>query len=589
MILEKIYSEPAGLFQEIIFKKGVNFIYGKKDSKDSKKSLNGIGKSLILDIIDYCLCSNMSERLKLAQQKEALGLSQYSAVLEFRVGAAKYVIKRSFAKTSEITLTDQGEESTYTLAEAKKFLCDLIFRDSGYEGKYSNSWFRDLIAFFLKIQQWKKGDFVDPITYRDVKRYSGIKLLPFHLFFMGIDNTLSYKNVELKSTQNAKDSALVEVKKFIEETYELGDISEAVNELDRIRRETKSLEEKVRSFKLADQYENAEISSNELTSKIKALLYENYADRAKLKSYSESYQINIEFSSRQISKIYGELNEALGLQVKKTLDEAIAFKETLSKSRQEFLKEETAVLINAIRKRDAEITNLEKQRAEIFKFLEAKEAIKDLSEAYLQLSKKQERITDLSGKVGLHTALVKEQAELRAEDAKLYAEVVNFVEQIRPQESALRAIFNEIYNAIYTEYKDQAKFSIVANQKKDQKIDINITFPSYLSKGKNNGRTLIYDLTLLINAIRSQAHLPRFLIHDGVFDGMDPAHFVHLYQYVENIAKDVDLQYIVTLNEGGVLSDEKFGDGAEELTSQRIEEEAILTLTPEKKLFGGDF
>jgi len=587
MILEKIYSEPMGLFPEVTFKNGINFIFGKKDTEDSKKSLNGIGKSLLVDIIDYCLCANLSERLRAAKAKKEINLQGYSVILIFRVNSSKVYIKRSFDKTGEVTLVFNGQEQRYKISEAKEVLCDLIFHDAGYEGIYSSAWLRKLIPFFIKTQPPKRDNFSDPISYqRDSKI---MELMQFHLFLLGIDNTLSCRNYELKSNLKLKNSAVREVKKFIEETYGLKNISDASNELDKTTRETKVLEGKIKEFKLAEQYKDAESSSNELTDQIKKLIYANYSDSTKLKTYNDSYKIGVDFNVQQISKIYGGLSETLGVQVSKTLEEAIAFKKELAKSRQSFLREEVLALEEAIKRRNTEIEKLEEDRSKIFIFLEAKEAIRDLSEAYLQLSRKQEAINDLSGKIGLHTALIKEQAELKTEDAKLYSEIVNFIDGIQARESEIRAIFAEIYNSIYIEFKDQSSFSISGNDRKDQKIEINIHFPSDLSKGKNQGRTLVYDLAVVIQAMKEQRNIPRFLIHDGIFDGIDKAHFVHLYKYLQRITKNLDFQYIVTLNEEGVLNDATFGEGAHELTSQRIEQESIIVLTPDNKLFKKDF
>jgi len=587
MILKKIYSEPTGLFPEVTFKKGVNFIFGKKDAKNSKKSLNGIGKSLFLDILDFCLCSNLSERLKRAKDKKIIELSKYVAVLEFDVCDKTYVIKRSFDKTGNLSLNSGDGDRLYKISEAKELLCDLIFKDDSYNGKYYSQWFRKLIPFFVKIQPPKKENFSDPLSYiQDVKI---MELMQFHLLFLGIDNTLSHKNFQIKSDLKSKGNAIDGVRKYIEETYGLKNISDASNELDKLSRETKSLENKIKDFKLADQYKDSEQSSNILTSKIKNLIYSNYTDDIKLKSYRESSKINIDFDVQQIAKIYGDINEILGQNVKRTLEDAISFKKNLAKSREEFLKEEIEILVKTIKERNEEIKGLEEERAKIFKFLEAKEAIKDLSEAFLQLSGKQEKINELSGRIGLHTALVKEQAELKMEDAKLYSEIVNFVESIRSNESEIRAIFADIYNSIYIDYKDQSKFSILTNDRKDQKIEISIKFPSDLSKGKNQGRTLVYDLAVLFLGIKSSRNLPRFLVHDGIFDGMDKAHFVHLCGYLQGLSNSQDFQYIVTLNEEGILSDKNFGQGAENLTSQKIEQEAVLVLTPEKKLFNEDF
>ena len=121
----------------------------------------------------------------------------------------------------------------------------------------------------------------------------------------------------------------------------------------------------------------------------------------------------------------------------------------------------------------------------------------------------------------------------------------------------------------------------------DAVVNIEITFPAMYSKGKNQGRTLVFDLAVLINSIKNNYPGPKFLVHDGIFDGVDKAHFVSLYKYLEDLKTKMRFQYIVTLNEEGTLS-EKFGD-VDELSPKGIKSKAISILTAKKKLFGKDF
>ncbi|MBU0473119.1 MAG: DUF2326 domain-containing protein [Bacteroidetes bacterium] len=96
------------------------------------------------------------------------------------------------------------------------------------------------------------------------------------------------------------------------------------------------------------------------------------------------------------------------------------------------------------------------------------------------------------------------------------------------------------------------------------------------------------DLSILFHAIDNNIKMPRFLIHDGIFDGMDKAHFISVIKYLdEQKSLGKKFQYILALNEEGDLKD-NFGD-ADLVTTQKIEDEAILTLTPSKHLFETDF
>ena len=124
---------------------------------------------------------------------------------------------------------------------------------------------------------------------------------------------------------------------------------------------------------------------------------------------------------------------------------------------------------------------------------------------------------------------------------------------------------------------------------KDAMFKFNIlTNTKMFSRGRNQVRTLIYDLAVLFHAIDNNINMPRFLIHDGIFDGMDKAHFIKLVEYLEEQkSQGKKFQYILSLNEEGELK-ENFGD-ADLVTTQKIEDESILTLTQNKHLFKSDF
>lgn len=584
MFLKRLYSEPEGLFPAINFKNGVNFIFAKKEKDtDTKKSLNGVGKTLLLDLLDYCLLSSETKLIKSAKVNN--NLKESIVVLEFVVDGKDYIIKRSFAEPNKnILFGAKNSPSNYSsIDDVKDILCDLIFKNADYKGKYSNKWLRKLIPFFIKKQSTKYDSFSDPIKY--IKEVSEAELVQYHLLLMDIDNTFFYQNNNLQSELKKKSPAIREVRDLVQDTYGLRDISHAESEIDKLHVQVGKLESNIKQFKLADQYEDVEKQSNQLTLQIKDLWFQNFSDRKKVESYRDSFHLNDDLSVRKVGRMYKELNELLAEKIEKTLEEAVTFRKQIVQSRKDFLKTEINDLEDGTKKREIKIKELEERRAELFRFLEAKNAISDLSEAYLELSKKREELNDLSGKIKLYQDLKKEEADLKQEEAKLYVEIVSFIQKIQKSLSEFRQEFFNVHDAIYVENKDRSSFSLTASEKKDSKINIDVSLPADLSKGKNQGRTLIYDLAILFHAIKKGVHTPRFLIHDGIFDGMDKAHFVHLYEYLEKLSSSgIKFQYLITLNEEGTLN-ENFGN-AEKVTPEKIAEEAVITLTPTKTLFG---
>ncbi len=586
MYLKKIYLDPIGLFEPVIFKNGVNFIFGKKDKKsDSKKSLNGIGKSTFLDLIDFCLLSeygNKNNRLKSAGKI----LLNHSAILEFEIDNKDYFIKRSFGNPNKDIEFGEvgGETSLFTLSDLKIKICDLTFGRDDYKGKYNAGWYRSLISFFLKIQKPKSEKFLDPIAYIPQKSLSLLNI--FHLFLLNIDNTLLVKNFDIQDNLKKKEPAIRELKKLVEETFDIKNIEDSKERVEKTKRDIDLLDKNIQKFQLAGQYKGAEEEANLLTEKIKNLWSANYIDRQKISSYKESFSVKDDLDSgeiRKIESIYKEFSELLATNIKKTLTQAVDFRKKIASSHKKFIIEEINKIEKDIISRSTEISEAEEVRSRLFEFLSAKEAIKDLTEAFYSLSEKKKVLSDLEAQINTYDKLDYERIELEIEEKKLEKQIKSFVNDIQSAVAKISLTFSEIYNSIYVQSKDPL-FTINEYLKSDAKIEIKTVFPAMFSKGKNQGRTLVYDLMILFNAINENMNFPRFLIHDGIFDGMDKAHFVYLYNYLENKKNNVKFQYIITLNEEGTLN-ENFGP-ADSVNPDKIENEAILCLTPSKKLIG---
>lgn len=591
MFLRKLYSEPEDLFEEIEFVDGVNFIFGKKDNiGDKKRSMNGIGKSTLLDLIDFCLLASFSKdhssRLYSAKEKELL--TGYYIVLNFEIDKKLFVIKRSFDKPNEVLFGHDGKLETYTCNDLKLVLCDLIFKNEGYTGTYSDRWLRPLLLFFLKIQKHRREKFLDPVKY--IKDASVSELNQYHFFLMGIDNTLLTQNYNIQENLKQKIPALREVKRLVEETYMVKDIADSRNEIDKINREIEKLELAIKQFHLADQYKDAETEANLITGEIKDVWYQNYSDRRKVNTYKESYELDTSLTAsdiRKIESLYKELSTLLAGNIKKTLDQAINYRQQLAFSRKEFIAGEIKNLEDQILNRETSIEDLSRRRAELFGFLETREAIKDLTEAFYALSGKKKVVSDLEAKLKTYDTFELEKLDLQKEEKALEIEIKKFISEIqKSQVPEISKIFLEIYNAIYPQSKDPL-FSINDKLDTDAKVEIRIEFPAMYSKGKNQGRILVYDLAVLFHAIQKKINCPRFLIHDGIFDGIDKAHLVHLYEFLETKKTSIRFQYIITLNEEGTLN-ESFG-AADKVNPERIVEEAIKVLSPSKKLFKVEF
>ena len=346
MYLERLYTEPQ-IFEPVEFKPGINFIFGKKEkSTQSKKSLNNIGKSTFLDLLDFALLSNFNKsnkRLFAAYNKGYL--KEKTVVLEFKIGNTEYTIKRSFdTPNKEILFSSNNIKfAPYNLKDLKTELCNIIFKKENYSGYFSDQWLRKLIPFFLKIHKYKKEAFTDPLRY--IKEINETELNQYHLFLMDINNTISHENFKHQNALKNIEPAIKGIKAFFEEKYDLSlsDAKQATitSNLNKLQREYEELDKAIRSFKLQESYAVDEKKADEYTAKIKELWFENYSDKKRIDSYDNSVKFDdTKIQTRKIEQLYKEFNILLAENVKKTLDETIKFKKDLINSRKEFISNE---------------------------------------------------------------------------------------------------------------------------------------------------------------------------------------------------------------------------------------------------------
>lgn len=586
MYLLRLYSEPIGLFDSVEFKNGVNFIYGKKEKLTPKNSINSIGKSTFLDLLDFCLLSSYQKAHNARLFAANSILSGYEYVLEFEVDEIKYIIKRNVDENRRIKFGNPNNLQEYDIDSLKRILGELVFYRKDYIGKFFPTWYRSLISFYLKVQKFKREQFNDPIKY--VKDMSEVEINVYQLYLLGLDNTFAYENFKTKTDLKKILPAIKQIESLLKEKYDLQSLNETNQNINKLRYEIKKLESAIASFRLSTEYEDVEKEANILTQTIKDNWYQNFVDKKRIEAYKESYSATENISITRIKNIYEELSVEFALQVKKTLEEAVQFRKKLSHNRKSFLEEEIKLLTELIEKRDEEINLLETKRAQLFSFLSAKEAIKDLTEAFGIISEKKSQLSDLESNTKILNELILEKNQIEAKQKTIDNQIFEYVTNLGIKIENLYEIFTDVYNSIYVNLQNMSGFSIDYNKRKDKLIDISITMPDMYGKGKNAGRTLVYDLFLLLNSFKFSHNFPRFLVHDGIFDGVDKAHFIATYEFIEKIANSgTKIQYITTINEEGTLS-EKFGN-SDKVTPDRIEEEAILVLSSQTKLFNKDF
>ncbi|MBU0894663.1 MAG: DUF2326 domain-containing protein [Nanoarchaeota archaeon] len=553
MFLKEIYSEPEGLFDKVKFKKGINIISGQQVKQEGEKpSLNSIGKSTLISLIDFCLLSKFDKKHKLYKAKEFM--DAYKIVLKVEIMKENYIIKRGTELDKKIVFFKEGEkEKEMVLDDVKRILFKKMFPSSDYSGVSEDKWFRTIVS--LMIRNEKKG-FDDPIEYIPEVRRKESTI--YHLMLMDIDNTLAVKNYDFIQEIDKRKKELDGIQNTIEKQY--GKIESINNQLDKLGKEIKSAGEAQNKFRLEESYKEEEGRADELTKQIKQLILQNNTLRELLGNYKDSYKLEVDVDPKKITSVYEEINKDLGIALKKTLEQAIEFKAKLIESRKDFIKTKVGEIEETLSKNSEKITELDMERSKIFSFLKNKEAIKDLKELFDLISEKKDKYNDLKGKISLIEDINEDYLNKKTQYSKLQEEINEFLKNIKAKISSLREIYNEVYDSLYTSKEKEGFFDIIFDKGKQAKIFIIASSQDADGFGKNRGCILVYDLTLLFNIAKNNLPYPRFWIHDGVFNGMYKNQFVSTMNLLNKKSATIDFQYIITLNEDEeTIGDKKFG------------------------------
>ncbi|MEW6652268.1 MAG: DUF2326 domain-containing protein [Bacteroidota bacterium] len=585
MKLKKLYTIPTQLFDTVIFHDGINFIFGIKD--DTDESLNGIGKSLLLDFLDFTLLGsftlNNNSRLNRAYDKA--NLKGHSAVLEFEIGKTIYVLTRSFDNPQTVFLSkNRGVAKDYSIKKIQEILFPIVY-SSNYKGAYDISWLRRITKFFLKIQKMSDQKFTDPIKF---SANPEIELNQYHLFLWNLDNTLASLNFSINKQIDDNKKLVSLTKQFMKDKFETDDFTAAQKKISELQKLITKYQHQINDFNLKDGYDELESRLNEITSLIKSITLLNVADQLKIQDLDHSLKQDDKVNIEYVSAIYEEFGSLLAEGIKKTLEEAKEFRKLVFDSRDDFVKFQKSQLLLKIDNRNNDKDELTNEQQQIMKTLSQLNALPDFKSVFKKHAELVAKKSELQSKINMFRELNKDINKLKSEDKELLNKVDDFISDNSDQIENITSRIKDIYTAIFGALDSPNIFEITKNTE-EQKLKINVLPDDVYSNGKNQGRTLVYDLALLFNAIDQNISCPRFLVHDGIFDSLDKSHFISLFQLCEQKLKEKkNFQYIVTLNEQGTF-DERFGEKDKLVTREMILNKSIAVLSPSKKLLKMDF
>lgn len=540
-------SANKSSFRRVEFKAGLNLVLAdRSDTSTDKDTTNALGKSTLIEIIDFCLGNGARAGSGLCIE----ALKGWVFNLDITVGGNRVQVSRSTGQHGFISVS--GPTTGWPIQPAMNKKLDsrgfdvkdwrhvlgwafFGFLAKNYTAEYQPSP-RSLISYFIRNQP---AAYVEPFKHFGVQKTWDIQL--HNAFLLGLDWTKASSWQVLKDQKQAID-ALKDAIKTGAIDIQLGTLGELEAERvqleDKVERERESLS----SFKVHPQYREIQDRADALTTRIHDLTNASMVDRRRLARYSASLETEQSPEEGRLEELYREAGVSFPDAIKRTLDDARVFHRQIVENRQHFIASEMDRLRIRLSDADIEMVRLTEERAEILSMLAGQGALEELTALQERHSVTKEKLEAVKNRILQLRQMTARRDEIKVATVELRKSTeVDYEERRAIWTNALR-LFSDNSEALY---KVPGRLMIDIS---DTGYKFGVEIPGSPSEGIGKMKIFCYDL-MLITFLRQRGFGLDFLIHDStIFDGVDPRQRAHAIERAAELSERHGFQYICAIN-----------------------------------------
>lgn len=524
-------SEPT--FKTIFFNKtGASFILAKQDNpeqSDKSKTYNGVGKSLLVSLIDFCLGTKTGSKITKSLQ---LTLPDWHFILDVEIGNRSYTIVRHTNIPKYIDLNDEELTLNDFCSKLEKLCFDI-------PPKFQYLSFRSLLPFFIRPSKQSYISYDDP-----TKAGTPYQKQLYNAFLLGLDVTFSQTKMLLKKQiddteklyKNIKNDPIL--KQFFEgykdSSLALADLNEKIE----------TLELDLQKFEVADDYYQIKQEADAVKNNLDKTQNKIKLRSINIDSINQSLKISSDVNRNDIQKIYDESKLVFHSDVEKKLIDLEKFYQDLTINRTKRLQSQKHEIISELKELEAQFTNLKEELDSHMKFLNAHQALDVFTKMSSRLAEFQQNREKLQGYEKLQHDYEQKKTSLKKEMILQSEETSTYLDQVKNDINEITEDFRVLVKRFYP--NALAGITVRNNDKKNQiRYDIEAKIQSDSSDGINRVKLFCYDLTLLTHGSN---HFMDFMFHDSrLFSDIDEVHCNVLFEIVKT--KFTDKQYIASINQ----------------------------------------
>lgn len=548
---------------------GLTLIVGTKTDPSDKSrhhSTNGVGKSLLIYLISFCLGSDSNRQLK-----EKLPDWEFTLTFEH-----KHTL-RTVARSTN----NQG----YLMVDGQKTALRAFNKAMGLEffgiiESTKELTFRLLMRLFLR--QGKSAYISEAVTFANEKQFQS-QLRGSYLF--GLDENFPLRKLELRQEWDKVESIRLQLQKdsFLRDYFQGN--RDASLELADLDDHIVSLKKKVSKFKIAENYDlmagEAEAarrdwqrSRNELNSLESSLL-----------QIEASLSVQPEITTDTIQGMYRDAKIELPGAVLKKITEVLEFHRELVESRTRRLVLEKHEIE---RRRDTlkqELQTLSQKKDDYYRFLGSHGALREYEAIHSNLMESQLKADRLRQFKKLQEECTERAQKNKLEMSQENIRTTEYLKAVKPITDEINDRFRSMARRIWPNHT--CGLVINNNEGSNQiRFDIDAKIQGDASDGVGETKLFCFDMTILLG---QRNHLMRFVAHDNrLYPGIDPRQCVELFRIADGLTRDHDMQYIASVSKADLVAMREVMEAPQEYDSL-FSNNIVLELTDDSdkgKLLG---
>ncbi len=558
MRLSKFYSNKPDVFTAVDFSSGLNVVMAEiRLPENRKRDTHNLGKSIFGRLLDFGFLAKRDPRFFLFKHVDLF--QEFIFFLEVELEDASYLtVRRSVEEASKICFKkhEAGHQDFATLPMEQWDHPDMPFErarellDGLLDWRALKPWsYRKGLGYLLRSQEGFHNVFQ---LQKFVGAHSEWK--PFLAHILGFDAALIGLRYKKEDELEEKKTAAQTI------NSEMGGSVEDISKIEGLL--LLKQQEASKKQKLLDAFDFSELDKDrtkrlvdDIDQRIAALNSERYSlnrNRKKIVTSLEDDQIL--FNPEEAQQLFEEAGILFKGQIKKDFEQLIAFNRAITEERRGYLQEERAEIESELKRVNAELSTLGKQRSETLAFLSGT----DIFEKYKQFSDDlvtlRADITSLGRQRESLHRLQGLRAEIRAlteECGHLQTQIEADVEQQNTDKTSLFSTIRIYFNDIVEEVIDRkALLSVSPNQSGHIEFKAEILDESGNATSADSGHTYRKLLCIAFDLALLRAHLddkyPRFVYHDGAFESLDDRKKENLLSVLRTYAA-LGIQSVITL------------------------------------------